>query len=321
MTVLTILNSPGTEIPALITDLGERDGIELRIAEASTLSQALPGTDVLLMWDFFSTALKDAYGSADRLGWVHAAAAGVDSLLFDELVESPVTVTNARGIFDRPIAEFVLSYILMHAKSSIGSLSDQAAKKWNRRSTRDIAGTKALIVGTGAIGRGIARLLKAVDIDVTGAGSRARSGDADFGEVIDSATLPEHVAGFDWVIDIAPLTEKTERLIGAEALAAMDDTAVFINVGRGDTVDTDALVTALRDGQIGGAGLDVFDEEPLPAGHPLWSMDNVIITPHMSGDTDGWRMRLAEQFHALFEQYLAGEQFPHTVDKKLGYVR
>lgn len=321
MTVLTILNSPGTEIPALITDLGERDGIELRIAEASTLSQALPGTDVLLMWDFFSTALKDAYGSADRLGWVHAAAAGVDSLLFDELVESPVTVTNARGIFDRPIAEFVLSYILMHAKSSIGSLSDQAAKKWNRRSTRDIAGTKALIVGTGAIGRGIARLLKAVDIDVTGAGSRARSGDADFGEVIDSATLPEHVAGFDWVIDIAPLTEKTERLIGAEAFAAMDDTAVFINVGRGDTVDTDALVTALRDGQIGGAGLDVFDEEPLPAGHPLWSMDNVIITPHMSGDTDGWRMRLAEQFHALFEQYLAGEQFPHTVDKKLGYVR
>ena len=321
MTVLTILNSPGTEIPELITDLGERDGIELRIAEASILSQALPGTDVLLMWDFFSTALKDAYGSADRLDWVHAAAAGVDSLLFDELVDSPVTVTNARGIFDRPIAEFVLSYILMHAKGSIGSLADQAEGKWNRRSTRDIAGTKALIVGTGAIGRGIARLLSAVDIDITGAGSRARSGDADFGEVIDSATLPEHVAGFDWVIDIAPLTEKTERLIGAEAFAAMDDTAVFINVGRGDTVDTDALVTALREGQIAGAGLDVFDEEPLPADHPLWSMDNVIITPHMSGDTDGWRMRLAEQFHRLFEQYLAGEQFPHIVDKKLGYVR
>ncbi|MGC2941437.1 MULTISPECIES: D-2-hydroxyacid dehydrogenase [unclassified Brevibacterium] len=321
MTVLTILNSPGTEIPELITDLGERDGIELRIAEAPTLSQALPGTDVLLMWDFFSTALKDAYGGADRLEWVHAAAAGVDSLLFDELVDSPVTVTNARGIFDRPIAEFVLNYILMQAKNSIGSLSDQAAKKWNRRSTRDIAGTKALIVGTGSIGRGIARLLTAVDIEVTGAGSRARSGDTDFGEVIDSATLPEHVAGFDWVIDIAPLTEKTERLIGAEVFAAMDDSAVFINVGRGDTVDTDALVTALREGQIAGAGLDVFDEEPLPAGHPLWTMDDVIITPHMSGDTDGWRMRLAEQFHRLFEQYLSGQQFPHTVDKRLGYVR
>ncbi|WP_210602361.1 D-2-hydroxyacid dehydrogenase [Brevibacterium oceani] len=321
MTVLTILNAPGTEIPALLTDLGERDGVELRIAEADTLGQALPGTDVLLMWDFFSTALKDAYGHADRLEWVHAAAAGVDSLLFDELVDSPVTVTNARGIFDRPIAEFVLNYILMHAKSAIGSLADQREAKWNRRSTRDITGSTALVVGTGAIGREIARLLTAVGIDVTGAGSRARSGDADFGEVIDSATLPEHVAGFDWVVDIAPLTERTERLINAEVFAAMDDTAVFINVGRGDTVDTDALVDALRTGQIAGVGLDVFDEEPLPAGHPLWAMDNVIITPHMSGDTDGWRMRLASQFHRLFEQYLGGEAFPHTVDKTVGYVR
>ncbi|UVI34565.1 D-2-hydroxyacid dehydrogenase [Brevibacterium spongiae] len=321
MTVLTILNSPGTEIPDLLTDLGDREGIELRIAEADTLGAALPGTDVLLMWDFFSTALKDAYGSADRLEWVHAAAAGVDSLLFDELVEAPVTVTNARGTFDRPIAEFVLSYILMHAKNSVGSLSDQAQEKWNRRSTRDIAGTTALIVGTGAIGREIARLLSAVDISVTGAGSRARSGDADFGDVIDSATLADNVAGYDWVIDIAPLTERTERLVGAEVFTAMDDTAVFINVGRGDTVDTDALVDALRTGKIAGAGLDVFDEEPLPAGHPLWTMDDVIITPHMSGDTDGWRMRLAQQFHQLFEQYLAGEEFPHTVDKKLGYVR
>lgn len=321
MTVLTILNAPGTEIPALLTDLGDRDGIELRIAEAETLGQALPGTDVLLMWDFFSTALQDAYGSADRLTWVHAAAAGVDSLLFDELVDSPVTVTNARGTFDRPIAEFVLNYILMHAKSSIGSLADQREQKWNRRSTRDVAGSKAMIVGTGAIGREVARLLKAVDIEVTGAGSHARGGDADFGDVIDSSTLADHVGGYDWVIDIAPLTERTDRLIGAEVFAAMDDTAVFINVGRGDTVDTDALVAALRGKEIAGAGLDVFDEEPLPADHPLWGFDDVIITPHMSGDTDGWRMRLAEQFHRLFERYLAGEEFPHTVDKKLGYVR
>ncbi|WP_209372447.1 D-2-hydroxyacid dehydrogenase [Brevibacterium renqingii] len=321
MTVLTILNSPGTEIPDLLTDLGDRDGIELRVAEADTLGQALPGTDVLLMWDFFSTALKDAFGSADRLAWVHAAAAGVDSLLFDELVDSPVTVTNARGTFDRPIAEFVLNFILMQAKNSIGSLADQRQEKWNRRSTRDVAGSKAMIVGTGSIGREIARVLKAVDIEVTGAGSHARSGDNDFGDVIDSATLSEHVGGFDWVIDIAPLTEQTEKLIGTEVFAAMDDTAVFINVGRGDTVDTDALVAALRSGEIAGAGLDVFEQEPLPAGHPLWGLDDVIITPHMSGDTDGWRMRLAEQFHSLFEQHLAGEEFTHTVDKKLGYVR
>src|SRR5699024_11990721 len=116
-----------------------------------TLSRALPGTDVLLMWDFFSTALQDAYGSADRLTWVHAAAAGVDSLLFDELVDSPVTVTNAGGTFDRPIAAFVLNYILMHAKSSIGPLAGQREQKWNPRSTRAVAGTKGTVVGTRAI--------------------------------------------------------------------------------------------------------------------------------------------------------------------------
>src|SRR5699024_12348668 len=99
-------------------------------------------------------------GSADRLTWVHAAAAGVDSLLFDELVESPVTVTNARGTFDRPIAEFVLNYILMHAKSSIGSPADQREQKWNRRSTRDVAGSKAMLVGAGAMGRGAPRRRK-----------------------------------------------------------------------------------------------------------------------------------------------------------------
>src|SRR5699024_1354471 len=161
---------PGTEIPALLTDLGDRDSIELRIAEAETLGQALPGTDVLLMWDFFSTALQDAYGSADRLTWVHAAAAGVDSLLFDERVDSPVPVTHPRRAFDGPIAEFVLNDDRMHPKSSIGSLADQREQKWSRRSTRDVAGSKAMIVGTGAIGREAARLLKAVDIEVTGAG-------------------------------------------------------------------------------------------------------------------------------------------------------
>lgn len=321
MTVLTILNAPGTDVPDLLTDLGKRPGVELRIVEADELGQALPGTDVLLMWDFFSRALQTAFGQVDSLKWIHAAAAGVDSLLFDELVESDITVTNARGVFDRPIAEFVLSFVLMQAKSSIGSLSDQRQERWNRRSTRDLAGSHAMIVGTGAIGREIARVLRANDAHVTGAGSRARSGDPDFGEVVDSARLTEHLAGIDWVIDIAPLTDKTEKIIDAEVFAAMEPTAVFINVGRGDTVDTEALVTALGESEIAGACLDVFDEEPLPPGHPLWRAENVLITPHMSGDTDGWRTRLAEQFHELFEKHLTGAEFPHTVDKSLGYVR
>ena len=321
MTVLTILNAPGTHVPDRLTDLGRRDNVELRIVGADELGSALPGTEVLLLWDFFSTALRDEFDHADALTWIHAAAAGVDSLLFDELTESDVLVTNARGVFDRPIAEFVLGYMLALSKNTLRSLEDQRNTVWNRHSTRDLAGSQAVIVGTGSIGREIARVLKALDVSVFGAGSRAREGDADFGTVIDSADLSSHLAGVDWVIDIAPLTDKTEKLIDAQVFSAMDSDAFFINAGRGATVDTAALVTALESGQIAGAGLDVFDEEPLPAGHPLWRADNVIVTPHMSGDTDGWRIRLADQFLDLFERYSAGEAFPHTVDKQLGYVR
>ncbi|MDN5587970.1 MAG: D-2-hydroxyacid dehydrogenase [Brevibacterium sp.] len=321
MTVLTILNAPGTQIPEQLTDLGRREDVELRIVEAGELGSALPGTDVLLLWDFFSRALKSEFGHADSLKWIHAAAAGVDSLIFDELSASEVVVTNARGIFDRPIAEFVLNYILLHAKNSLRSLEDQRNSTWNRRSTKNLAGSQAMIVGTGSIGREIARVLKALDVNVSGAGSHARTGDADFGTVVDSAQLSSHLSGVDWVVNIAPLTDKTKNLIDARVFAAMDTSAFFVNVGRGEAVVTSDLVDALSAGQISGAGLDVFDEEPLPADHPLWQADNVIVTPHMSGDTDGWRLRLADQFVDLFEKYTAGETFPHTVDKAAGYVR
>ncbi|MDN5607246.1 MAG: D-2-hydroxyacid dehydrogenase [Brevibacterium aurantiacum] len=321
MTVLTILNAPGTEIPDQLTDLGRKEDVELRIVEAHELGSALPGTDVLLLWDFFSKALRSEFGHADSLKWIHAAAAGVDSLLFDELSASEVVVTNARGIFDRPIAEFVLNYLLIHAKNSLRSLQDQRESVWNRRSTKNLAGSQALIVGTGSIGREIARVLRALDVNVTGAGSHARTGDADFGTVIDSSQLSSHLSGVDWVINIAPLTDRTKNLFDAEVFAAMESSAYFVNVGRGEGVVTSDLVNALETGEISGAGLDVFDEEPLPADHPLWQADNVIVTPHMSGDTDGWRTRLADQFVVLFEKYAAGETFPHTVDKAAGYVR
>ncbi|RBP63960.1 phosphoglycerate dehydrogenase-like enzyme [Brevibacterium sanguinis] len=321
MTVLTILNSPGTRVPAQLTELGEAPDVELRIVAAEELGSALPGTEVLLLWDFFSTALESEFARADSLRWIHAASAGVDSLLFADLVDSDVVVTNARGIFDRPIAEFVLGFMLVHAKSLLGTLTDQRQSKWNRRSSRDLAGSRALIVGTGSIGREIARVLAALDVEIVGAGSRAREGDPDFGRVIDSADLASHLSGVDWLIDIAPLTARTANLIDAEVLAAMEPHAHLINVGRGATVDTAALVAALAEGRIAGAGLDVFAEEPLPPDHPLWAMDNVIITPHMSGDTEGWRGRLADQFVDLFARHRAGLPFAHTVDKSAGYVR
>ncbi|MCT1689701.1 D-2-hydroxyacid dehydrogenase [Brevibacterium sp. p3-SID960] len=319
MTVLTILTAPDKKRPAHFDRLAD-EASEVRWVEADELAAALPGTEVLLMWDFFSPALEDAFGAADRLRWIHAASAGVDSLMFDQLRDSAVTVTNARGTFDRPIAEFVLAFMLHFAKDFPASLAHQRQRIWQHRESRDLAGSHAMIVGTGSIGRAIAVALRALGVHVSGAGSRARGGDPDFGEIIASADLAAHVSDVDWLINIAPLTAQTTGLIDAAVLQALPASAHLINVGRGASVVTGDLVAALQSGQIAGAGLDVVDPEPLPEGSPLWQMGNVVITPHMSGDSAGWSDRLAEQFMANWDRYRAGEQLFNIVDKAKGYA-
>ena len=182
---------------------------EVRYATADQLAEALDGAQVLLLWDFFSSALEEAWHAAGSLEWIHVAAAGVDKLLFEDLRESGVVVTNARGIFDRPMAEFVLTGMLAFAKNLPGLLSLQRERTWQHRETERLESGRALIVGTGAIGREIARVLKAVGLRVAAAGRTARSGDPDFGEVYASSELADVVDGFDWVVMVAPLTEQT----------------------------------------------------------------------------------------------------------------
>lgn len=315
--MLTILTAEDRPRPPAFERL--TDDAEVRWTTADGLARALPGTDALLLWDFFSPALKAAFGSADALQWIHAASAGVDSLMFPALQESGIRVTNARGVFDRPIAEFVLGLVLAFAKDLPGSLALQAERRWQWRETEELAGTRALVVGVGSIGRETARLLRALGVEVRGAGSTARSGDPDFGEVLDSARLADHVGDIDWLIDIAPLTPATTGLIDAEVLAALPPRARLINVGRGATVVTADLVDALRTGRIAGAGLDVVDEEPLPEDHPLWTCPNTVITAHMSGDTHGWTERLAAQFMDNWDRWIAGEPLLSPVDVAKGY--
>lgn len=293
---------------------------EVRYATADQLAEALEGAQVLLLWDFFSSALEDAWHAAGSLEWIHVVAAGVDKLLFDDLRESGVVVTNARGIFDRPMAEFVLAGMLAFAKNLPGLLSLQRERTWQHSETERLESSRALIVGTGSIGREIARVLKAMGLHVAGAGRTARSGDEDFGEIYASSELADVVDGFDWVVMVAPLTQETRHLIDASVLKAMKPTARLINVGRGASVDTEALVEALQEGAIAGAALDVFDVEPLPADHPLWSMDNVIISPHLSGDARGWLPQLAGQFANNFGRYVRQQPLENVIDKKLGFA-
>ncbi|NGN91237.1 D-2-hydroxyacid dehydrogenase [Nocardioides sp. KC13] len=315
---ITILCPPDGGRPAGMESI-EADA-EVTYTDAEGLADALRGAEALLLWDYFSEAVRDAWPSADSLRWIHVAAAGVDKLLFPELVDSDVTVTNARGIFDRAMAEFVLGSILAVAKDIHRSHDLQAARRWHRRETRLISTETALVVGTGAIGRETARLLRAAGMDVRGAGRTARSSDPDFGEIIASADLAAHVAWADHVVVTAPLTAETRGLISKDVLAAMKQGSHLVNVGRGQIVDEDALVSALRDGPLEAASLDVFEVEPLPHESPLWTMPGVAVSAHMSGDYEGWREALARQFIDNARRWLNGEPLVNIVDKQRGFV-
>ncbi len=292
----------------------------VRYTDEAGLADALSGADALFVYDFLSTAVPGAWHAADRLRWLHIASAGVDPVLFPGLRDGDVVLTNSRGVFDGAIAEYVLGVVLTFAKDFVRSWELQRENRWKHRESERIAGRRVLVVGTGPIGRSIARLLRAAGMSVAGVGRRAREDDPDFGDVHASSELARHLPDADYVVAVAPLTEQTKGMFDAETFAAMKPGSRFVNVGRGELVVTSALVAALRDGPVGGAALDVFDTEPLPPDSPLWTMENVLISPHMSGDFVGWRNTLVEVFADNFRRWRAGEPLRNVVDKRLGYV-
>jgi phosphoglycerate dehydrogenase-like enzyme len=293
---------------------------EVRLTKAHGLAEALDGADVLYQWHSFSPALRENWGAASSLQWVHVTAAGVSQLMFHELVASDVTYTNSRGVLSRAIAEFALGFLLDLAKDAQGSFRLQQQQRWQHRVTRKIHGQRALVVGTGSIGREIARLFRAVGMKADGAGRTERHGDVDFGRIHSSAALAGIVDGYDIVVLAAPLTGETRGLVDAKVLAAMKASAYLINVGRGELVATGDLTEALASGAIAGAALDVVHPEPLPEGHALWAMENVIITPHMSGDTNDYIDDLGKLFVDNLKRYRSGEPLQNVVDKALGFV-
>ncbi|MFC7340371.1 D-2-hydroxyacid dehydrogenase [Saccharopolyspora griseoalba] len=293
---------------------------ELRYATGDELPQQIPGADAVFVWAFRSDALPTAWPHADKLTWIHSASAGVDRLIFDQLRDSPVTLTNSRGVFDQPMAEYVLGLVLTFAKDLHTTLRQQDRKNWQHRVTERIHGKSALIVGTGPIGRAIARQLTAAGLRVTGAGRRERTDDPDFGQVRSTDRLAEHIGEHDYVVLAAPRTPQTEGLINAEVLAACHPRTRLINVGRGELVVQPDLVEALRAGHLAGAALDVFDAEPLPPESPLWEMPDVLISPHMSGDTAGWTDELVDLFLTNLQAFARGGELVNIVDKQRGYV-
>lgn len=293
---------------------------ELRFAmNHEALERQLPGADVLLGWQFRDAGLRTAWPYADALRWIHWCGAGVDALLFPELVASEVTVTNARGIFDRAMAEYTLTLIFASAKRITESAALAKRGYWQHRMTDKVAGKHALIVGAGSIGREIARLLKAAGLTVTIVGRRQRN-DGEFGEIHAIDALAERLSEADYVVSVLPSTPATQQVFAAAEFAAMKPTAMFINLGRGGAVIESDLYDALRQGTIGTAALDVFEDEPLPPSHPFWRLENLFISPHMSGDYAGYHGDLIAQFCDNVERYRTGEALCNVIDKASGFA-
>ncbi|MDX3849178.1 D-2-hydroxyacid dehydrogenase [Streptomyces sp. AK02-01A] len=287
----------------------------IRYADEDSLAAELPSADALLAWDFTSDAVRNAWpGDGPRPRWVHTASAGVDRLLCPELIASDTVVTNARGIFEEPIAEYVAALVLAMAKDLTGTLELQRQRRWRHREGLRVAGSRATVVGAGPIGRAVATTLRALGVTVAVTGRTARPG------VHGADQLDRLLTLADWVICAAPLTDATRGMFDARLFGLMQPSAHFINVGRGQLVVEHDLVAAVSRRWIAGAALDVFEQEPLAPESPLWDVPGLIVSPHMSGDTVGWRDRLAAQFVDLYELWAAGKPLPNVVDKKRGYV-
>ncbi|MEU5630105.1 D-2-hydroxyacid dehydrogenase [Streptomyces rishiriensis] len=283
--------------------------------DEASLAERLPAADVLLVWDFTSHAVRAAWpGEGPRPRWVHTASAGVDHVMCPELVASDTVVTNARGIFDEPIAEYVAALVLAMAKDLPRTWELQQRGRWLHRESRRVAGGRAVVVGSGPIGRAIARTLKALGMTAAVVGRVPRTG------IHGPQDLDRLLARADWVIAAAPLTEQTRGMFDTRRFGVMQPSARFVNVGRGQLVVEDALVRALERRWIAGAALDVVTEEPLAPDSPLWHVPGLLISPHMSGDTVGSSDELGAQFVELFERWAAGRPLKNVVDKQRGYV-
>ena len=303
---------PGSDRAQELADLilaPDRD--ELRASSAKA--------DALFAFRAPASHLEDSFEDAKRLRWIQSGSAGVDRVLFPKLVASDVVVTNARGVFDDAIAEWVIGAMLAFVTGIVTSLEDQRSSTWNDdRYTERLAGKRLLVVGPGPIGRAAARRARGLDVEVSAVGTRARE-DKELGVVHAPEELGDELSKADFVLDSLPLTDRTRHLFDAAAFARMKTNARFINIGRGSTVDEPALAEALRSGRIAGAALDVFEEEPLPQTSPLWTLQNVIVSPHICGDFEGWEAAVVDLFVDNLGRWVRGEPLRNLVDKSAGY--
>lgn len=257
---------------------------------------------------------------AEKLQWVHSFSAGMDRVLTPELVASPVLASNSSGIHATPIAEHIIAFLLMFTRQMYGSFHNQQEKKWERiNELTELKDKTVLVVGLGKIGTEAAHIISCFGAHVIALDTAGKEKPDFVEELGETEQLPLFLGKADFVVLTLPHTKDTHHYINKESLEAMQSHAVLINIGRGGVVDEQALINALKEKCIGGAALDVTEEEPLPKESPLWEMENVIITPHHSGISERYMERAIDLFCVNLKAYLKGEELPNLVDKSAGY--
>ncbi|MEP7363199.1 MAG: D-2-hydroxyacid dehydrogenase [Acidobacteriota bacterium] len=284
-------------------------------------AEAAPEADVLMNGMMPKELFQQVFLQCRNLSWVHSLSAGLENSLFPELVASPLPMTNSRGVFARSLAEWVITGCLYFDKFLPRLMAQKTASYWKAFDVEELHGKTMGIVGYGRIGQLTAERARAFGMKIIALRKRPElsKGDPNIDATYTPGQLKDLMAASDFVVCAAPLTPDTEGLINAPMIAAMKPTAVFLNVGRGAVVDEAALITALQEKRIRGAALDVFVTEPLPKESPLWSLDNVLISPHCADHTATWLNEAMEFFVANFERHVKGEPLENVVDKSAGY--
>ena len=314
---ILILNPLSDRQKAFITNVAPQASI--LTTDLKHAAEQLPDCEILVAWGFNN--IQPIYGMAKNLRWIHALTAGVEFLLFPETQNSPVLISNSKGIHGIPMAEHVLGMVLSFTRRLPLLQQQQQKHLWQRPPIDDlqeINGKTMAVVGLGAIGREIARKAKAMDMRVVAA-KREMTQEPFVDRLYRPEQLLEMLAEADFVVVALPLTDATNGLFGREQFAAMKPSAYFINVSRGAVVQEEPLLECLKAGRIAGAGLDVFVEEPLPAANPFWDLPNVIITPHLAAISPVYLDRAIKLFADNLSRYIADKPLLTPIDKARGY--
>lgn len=294
----------------------------VHLPDYDRLPTELPDTDIFVGYSLRAEQLQHAH----KLKWIHSTAAGVAQLMYPELRDSGIVVTNPSGVFSTTMAEHTMGLLIALARNFPDSMRHQDRSRWGQQDMWDkpqrlteLNGLVLLIVGFGSIGRELAKRARAFDMRVWGV-TRSGNGDLTHAEkIVPISQLEEALPHADYVVIAAPETSETRRMIGTAQIARMKPAARLINVGRGSLLDEAALIQALETGALAGAALDVTSVEPLPPDNPLWKAPNLFITPHTSAVSDRLWQRETVLLMDLLERWFDGREMFNQVDLARGY--